>query len=533
MPATANKRRKKAAMKRPVEIVERPGLISFTAAAASGALLGLSAPGLDQWYFAWVGLIPLLLLTASANSPWQAFFRGLVFGTAYNLVYLNWYLALYPLDWLGFNQWQSMLLAAAAWLIVSLHQGLIIAIFAALCRLLPLTGGLQPRVIEERWHIPAILIIPLLWVLWENKLGNAPDLSGVPWSMIEYSQYRQVPLIQAASAIGGIGIGLLIVAVNVTLAGLLATISRKADWRSLASATSASALVEALSLALVLAVTCAAGYSSLAAARRPATSELAVVQPNINIDMQKTAHRYTLAELLDKYTSMLKSCRSGIYVLTESAVPTYLRTQERAAGILGALASQKHADLIIGAMDRDASERPCNSAYGITRAGEMLPTVYHKRYLVPFGEYTPRFVEYMPEPLKRLTNTPSGGGFAAGRDPAVLALPAGKIAPLICFETMSPELVASSVRAGGTLLVNLSDLAWFHDSMIGRQMIAFSVMRAVENRRYFVFAANSGPSAIIDPTGKITVESACGSEAVLTGKVGFDAGLAPFTFWFR
>jgi apolipoprotein N-acyltransferase len=141
-------------------------------------------------------------------------------------------------------------------------------------------------------------------------------------------------------------------------------------------------------------------------------------------------------------------------------------------------------------------------------------------------------VNYLPEWIKRLTNTPAGGGFNSGRLPVVLNFERAAIAPLICFETLSPELAASSVRAGGQLLVNVSDLAWFHDSICGKQMIAFSVFRAVENRRDFIFAANTGPSAIIDSHGKIRQISSLDRTDVLTGKVGLNAQLTPFTRWY-
>ena len=105
----------------------------------------------------------------------------------------------------------------------------------------------------------------------------------------------------------------------------------------------------------------------------------------------------------------------------------------------------------------------------------------------------------------------------------------GRVAPLICFECISPEQTARSVRAGGQLLVNVSDLAWFHKSDCGLQMVAFSVLRAIENRRYFVFAANTGPSAIIDTNGKITEYSPHGGKTVMQGRVGFNETLTWFS----
>src|SRR5579875_1610478 len=523
------KRRKKSPAPMQMDSPERSGWIHFSAAASAGALLGLCAPGFDQWYLAWVGLVPLLLLVASSVSLWQAARRGLTFG----LVYLHWYLGLYPLDWLGFNDWQGRALALAAWLCVALHQGFIVAAFAAACRILPLTGGFLPRKVEERWHLPALVAVPLLWVLVENKVGNAPDLLGVPWSMIEYSQYRQLALLQAARWVGGIGIAALIVMVNVALAGTLATLSRRAAWKSLACATTSGAAIQLLAAALLVSLTASFGLASLSASRLEPKTALGVVQGNINIDMQKTAHRYTLADLTARYRPLIERCPPGICILTESALPTYLHDGGPTAQTLSALARGRQLDLVAGAMDRDRQGRAYNSAFGVTRDGRLVSTVYHKRYLVPFGEYTPRAVEYMPEWVKRLTNTPAGGGFRAGNAPAVLWMSGGRIAPLICFETISPELVAESVRDGGALLVNLSDLAWFHDSMIGQQMLAFSVMRAVESKRYFVFAANSGPSAVIDPDGRITSRSRVDEQTLLLGKVGFLSDLTPFTLWFR
>jgi apolipoprotein N-acyltransferase len=533
MPATAKKRRKKTKNKRNVELPERSTWVEFSAAIAGGAILGLSAPGLDQWLLAWVGLVPLLLLIAGSKNMADACFKGVAFGTAYNLVYLNWYLSLAPLNWLGFNDWQGLLLSGAAWLIVSIHQGLIIGLFAGLFRLIPLTGGFLPRKLEERWHLPSLFLIPLIWVLIENKVGNAPDALGVPWSMIEYSQYKCLPLLQAASWVGGIGISFLIVATNVAIAGLLATLSRKATWKSLAAETTGVAVRQVLSIALLIAVTYGCGLSSLTANHPHPTTSLSIVQGNINIDMQKTEHRFTLTEILSRYLKMMDACPKGICVLTESAIPAYLREQPETVEVLTLAAKHRQLDLVVGAMDRDSPEHPYNSAYGINSQGQFLTACYHKRLLVPFGEYTPYLVQYLPDWLRKLTNTPSGGGFSAGKEPAVLPLTSGRLAPLICFETLSPELVASSARSGGGLLVNISDLAWFHDSQIGKQMLAFSVLRAVESGRYFVFAANSGPSAIVDPNGRITASSKPGQKTVLTGKVGYSSQVTPFCGWFR
>jgi apolipoprotein N-acyltransferase len=249
--------------------------------------------------------------------------------------------------------------------------------------------------------------------------------------------------------------------------------------------------------------------------------------------MQKREHGYTLAELFDRYKQMSSHCPKGLCVWTESALPTYLMQERQLVTQLGEMSRKEQLNMVVGAMEKDGKGKPYNSAFGITGDGTLLPSVYHKRYLVPFGEYMPGFVKYLPEFVQKMTSTPAGTGFTAGNKSVLLSFPEGKVAPLICFECMSPELVSESVREGGELIVNISDLAWFHDSICGDQMIAFSVLRAVENGRYFVFAANSGPSAIIAPNGKILASTRGVSQKVMEGKVEFENNRTPFTVWFR
>ena len=183
-------------------------------------------------------------------------------------------------------------------------------------------------------------------------------------------------------------------------------------------------------------------------------------------------------------------------------------------------------------IDNDPLGHPYNAAYGFSDDGEMFSEIYHKRYLVPFGEYAPAFVNYMPSWVRKLTNTPAGAGYTSGKQPVVFHFDNAAVSPLICFEVLSPELVASSVRAGGHVLVNVSDLAWFHGSVVGDQMLAFASIRAIENRRYFIFAANTGPSAIIDASGYVTHLSRVNKAEILTGKIGLNSTITPFTKWF-
>lgn len=506
---------------------------AYVLAILAGVICALSAPGFDLWYLAWFTFASFFLLTASANGILQAGLRGLLFGYAYNLTYLNWYFHLHPLDWLGFPQWQSVAIATFCWFFESGHQAILFAIFAVLFKLLPLTGGFLPRQVEGRWRLPFLLIAPTLWVIFFNKLGNAYDLLGVPWSMIEYSQYRQPAVIQIASIIGGIGLGWLLLLSNCSIACLWATLARKAQLKDISAPTPLSAWNNAVITALLLCSSVTYGFAKLSYPKEAPDMDVAVIQGNINIEMQKTTRKFTLGELLAHYENLSSKIKSGLVIWPENSLPTYLKKQKMTQESLRNLCQNGQFDLLVGALDSDYDHNPFNSVYGVTTKGVQTNTVYYKRLLVPIGEYTPDFVKLFPEQIQRLTNTPAGSAFSAGKFPVVLDMGGKKIAPSVCFETLSPELIVSSVRNGGQLLVNLSDLAWFHNSMIGPQMTAFSVLRAVETGRYFIFAANTGPSVIINAQGHIISASQQGTISTLKSKVHLESGQTFFTKWFH
>jgi apolipoprotein N-acyltransferase len=201
----------------PVKPRQWPGLIM---ASTGGALLGLSAPGLEQWYLPWFALTSLLALIASSSGPRQAALRGLAFGLTYNLVYLQWYLSFRPTFCEGNFAFYPPIINLGFWLTISTWQGLYTGIFAFLLRLIPSTAGFLPKRKEGRWQLPSFFLIPLLWVL-VDKIGHSKILLGVPWASLEYSQYKQILFLQGASLFGGIGLSICLLLFNAWLLALL------------------------------------------------------------------------------------------------------------------------------------------------------------------------------------------------------------------------------------------------------------------------------------------------------------------------
>ena len=138
---------------------------------------------------------------------------------------------------------------------------------------------------------------------------------------------------------------------------------------------------------------------------------------------------------------------------------------------------------------------------------------YDKEHLVPFGEYVPPFLD-LPFLRPLLQGV---GEFLPGESTGPLVLPATpQLSPdrgplvlgvLICYESIFPELARKQVAQGATLLVNISNDAWFGRSSAPEQHLSLGILRAVEQRRWIARSTNTGISAFVDPTGAVVARS--------------------------
>ncbi len=186
--------------------------------------------------------------------------------------------------------------------------------------------------------------------------------------------------------------------------------------------------------------------------------------------------------------------------------------------------------LLIGALTFTSRTEYHNSALAIMPDG-TIPPPYHKQILMPFGEYTP-LAGLFPW-IKELNAT--AGEFTAGRDITVFRFPAANgnadfgVAPLICYEDIVPGLSRAATRQGATLLVNMTNDAWFGDTAAPHQHHLIAAWRAIENRRFLIRSTNSGLTAIVDPLGKTVVELPTFAEGILEAAVVPLYGLTPYT----
>ena len=413
---------------------------------------------------------------------------------------------------LGFAFGLGLFLAGVSWVYVSLHQfgampaplaAIATLLFCAFLALFPaLVGYLQAqsdRPIASR----QLLLIPALWTLTEWLRDWV--FTGFPWLALGYSQAAS-PLRGYAALTGVFGLSWL----AWLCAGLLLALAR-AKGRSAALA----------GLALVF----GAGYGlervewtePLGA---PVTVSLA--QGNIPQELKWDEARY--AATVQLYRRMSEGSPARLTILPETAIPRFLDLLDpELLRSLAQSARSRGGDLIIGLPVRDATGRYYNSVLSL---GASATQRYDKIHLVPFGEFIPSGFGWVLSVLQIPLSDFSRGSAAQ----APLALAGQKIAVNICYEDAFGEEIIRFLPEA-TLLVNVSNVAWFGDSLAPHQHLQIAQLRALETGRAMLRATNTGMTAIIDHHGNITASLPPFTQGTLNGTAQGRSGATPYVRW--
>lgn len=524
--------------------------------AAAGAFLGLSAPGYEHSYIAWFGLVPFMLAIFGSPNGRTAFARAFVFGAGYTLTYGTFLLTLNS-AWAWISPEYTVITAAFWWLLCGLHQGIVFGIVGFIGRKLPLTSNLAPERAgsSNKLFLPVLIVMPLLWTIMLNKVGNSPMTLGFPWTMLEYSQYRNLELIQIAKYVGGIGIGAILVLANTAIFIAAISLSKTFSCSVLPLRSKFTAATTMLWVTIVLAGILSYGNSTLNTNARcgnstlntNANSESSTLNTNTTPDTKQIvasliqgnisgkADGTRAAAILERYLRMSAEAPKGLCLWTEWAMPLNLSEPKSNTTLNGllTLARLQGQTWLIGALEKDNQSRMFNTVYALGDNGKLVEPTYRKRQLVPFLEHMPEFISKTPLQNIVATISPGEVDMQPGTKPNVMNTADARVGTLICLEVVSPELVNSSVREGAEILADLSNTSWYHSPMVGQQLIAFSVMRAVETSRTVLFSTTTGPSAIIDPAGRIITESKPKTAVVLSNKIPINSEITPFVRWFH
>jgi apolipoprotein N-acyltransferase len=252
------------------------------------------------------------------------------------------------------------------------------------------------------------------------------------------------------------------------------------------------------------------------------TLSVGVVQGNI-AQMQKFDPEF-FQRTLSIYRDLTDSLPEVDLVLwPETAIPRVIDDLPDMRAELEALARNRNFSLLVGTFSRDEAGRYYNSLLGFPDSvGE-----YHKRHLVPFGEYFPLrgLLELMPWLFEvPMSDLSSGGANQPSLRVGELTLGAS-----ICFEADFSRDIRETIPSAD-LLVTVSNDSWFGESFSPHQHLQMARARAIEFRRPLVRATNTGISAIVDTTGHVQQTLGTGEQGVLTAEVRPRAGNTPLAY---
>src|SRR5262245_5005209 len=502
----------------------RPGR-QISLAVASGLLLPLCFPKFDIGLLAWIALVPLHL-ALDGSIRWRAFRLGWLSGTIGFTGIMAWVVtAMHTYGKV------PLLISYAVMLLLTAYLGLFVALYCA--------GFVWFRSLVPRYGLFAT---PCLWVTLE--LARTYLFSGLPWSLLGYSQYRQIDLIQISDHLGVYGVSFLIVLVNVAIAEMIAWlmplfrgfVPARLPWELVTTSAILVGLSWAYSTSLIVGEGIRAPQVNLG---------IGVVQPNV--DQAVKWDQSFRDETLARYDRLTGSFGYGtdLVVWPEAATPFVYEREPMYQLRLVAIAQRASAPLLFGspAVRFDSDRRPylLNSAYLLSPDGPLLGR-YDKQHLVPFGEYIPLkssllfFLDKMVEGIGDFQAGPGPNVFsftprlpAHGADGATSSRPV-RFGVLICYEVIFPDLVRRFALNGAEFLVTITNDAWFGESSAPMQHFSMVVFRSVESHLSFARAANTGISGFIDPFGRILQASPIFTEVAMQATI---PAWQPHTFYSR
>lgn len=419
--------------------------------------------------------------------------------------------------WLGFWFGAGTFLAGTYWLYTSVHVFGQAPIWVAFLLMLGLvaTMGLYHAAVgyaSMRW-LPAratlrwLVGVPAMWLLMEWLRGWV--LSGFPWLALGYSQIDS--WLAGYAPVGGVYfISLLVLA----SAGALVIVLR------------GSRVERIIAGVLVVGLWVGGAVLSRVDWSRPVHAPVTVslVQGAISQDLKWQAeNRETTLTLYRALTE--KAFGSQIIVWPEAALPALEHELKDYLAQLYRDAQVRGSDLVIGILRYDSTRDQYRNSIVAVNGTQ---TWYDKRRLVPFGEFFP--VPAFVRKWMRLMSLPYVDMTPGDAEQPPLVAAGEKLGATICYEDAygSQQL---AVLKEATLLVNVSNDAWFGDSTAPHQHLEIARMRAREASRYMLRATNNGITVIIDPRGAIVQRIAQFQPAVLSATVQPRSGLTPYATW--
>ena len=411
-------------------------------------------------------------------SPVRLFFLGVVTGVIYFAG---------TLYWIGGVMAQHGGLAPvgayALMLGLALHLSLFVGVFA---------WWLGRAV--GRFGMTGVWLAPWLWVAAEwLRAWLGWDF---PWVLLGSAQTSVIPVVQLASVTGVYGLSALTALVS-TAAAVLALSRRRQDWRGVAA------------VAAIVVIVVAGGAWRVSRATLTTTGtpiRVGLLQGNVPQEAKwDQAYRDSI---LDRYIGLSRQAIGAgaqLVIWPEASTPFYFDQDLVMSAPIRRLATEARVPFIIGTDEEErgpAGRRAFNTAVLVGTDGQSKAT-YRKVRLVPFGEYVPfRKLLFFVGPLVE-----GVGDFTPGTEFKVFDPNGTRISVAICYEAVYGAIARTFVSQGAQLLTTITNDAWFERSSAAYQHFEQAALRAVEQGRYLVRAANTGISGAVDPYGRVITQT--------------------------
>lgn len=462
-------------------------LPALPAALVSGVLYGLCFPTPSLRALAWIALVPFLLAVRGAGRAGAA-----ALALAWTVVAAA-----------TLGHWFPGTLASYYGQPLIVGFGFFFGVSALMAAPYYVAFALWYRVVARAAPRGLPLLAAAAWVAAEA--ARARWVGGNPWGLFGYSQIGRDALVQIADATGPYGVSFLLVAVNAAIADVIA--ERRARLARLAPVAA---------LLLVVPAYGAMRLTTLPPASGPPVS-VGLVQGNVDVGAQWDEAMYgrNLDVYLGLTAELTRDDPPALIVWPENGLTFFLEDEPAYRAAIARVLAPAGVELLAGgprAADLPAGRAFFNSMFLLGADGAIRGR-YDKQRLVPFGERFPLpHVAALARRFRRVREL-SPGQFD---DP--VATVAGSAGIVICSEAMFPEIAARRVSDGATFLVDPAHDTWVTPSFSAQQFDIVR-LRAVEQRRWIARASTSGPSAIVDPRGRVVTRSDFSTRAAVRGTI--------------
>jgi apolipoprotein N-acyltransferase len=452
----------------------------------SGGLVPFAFSPFDFYFFSIFSLSILFYLWSKTKTARESFILGYLFGFAMFGVGVNWLHISIDL----FGNMHLMFSLLITYLFIAF-----IALYPALC------GYIAVKYFKSSLFV----CMPILWVISEWLRGWI--FTGFPWLNIGTSQTDSI-LINFAPIIGDYGISLIVCIISITILKIIFYKNRQ----------------RFISLFLLIIIF----LSSLVLNKinwtknNGETLNVALVQGAIPQEIKWQSDQDEKS--YDIYMRLSEPFwSSDLIIWPETAISSKYHLANNFIEKIDRKQKNSNASFMTGIINEDTST---NAYFNSILLVDGNHHFYNKNHLVPFGEYLPlkeklnRFFHFFNIPISNF----SSGEFKLKNFKTNM----GNFGMSICYEAAFGNQISRSLPEAN-VLINVSNDAWFGDSMAPHQHLQISRMRAIENGRYFLRATNNGISAIIDNRGKVISRSPQFKEHTLNSDVKLFIGATPYS----